>query len=972
MAAGTTPENPAVDANSGAATRPTSIAGPAVDATAEWGGPDLLDATAYRKDWNRQPGLPQPQKQSEEQRQPALQEQHRLALREQHQREHLRSTGGHCVTASDLGTPYPSRLSSRPSQATDAADAAAPPVAAMATREAAPGATPPYLASKRLEPSAPWRPASSIGELHSDPQQHRTQLEDSEIPALPLLGGRSSPAPMGCSSSVLASAAVVNETDDKCRKHPGNTSPVLGGGQPRAAAAAAAVEASLVGGTVAPGSGDLTTVAAVAKEISIQRPVETRQKLLDRHQKRDEHGGHPERQRKVQSPPLQQGKQVQRDRLGHCSTPSVGKGPQISQLPPDCHADRYGRSTAGPSTSGSVSAGAAIELAAEVLDDSAATAKATIGPSAEALVSTVTQKLSSLLATGPPGCSMGVRRRQQHLTQQQNQLRQQEAGQQHGHLRVQQRSIPLFPSPSNSRLQKQLRPTRDQHLHQQVLQEQRLEQRAFQQKLLKPPAAHMPVKTSCTLQQLHALELYRQQQRQQHQLFLQRLLAPTLPAPQTEHYATTRSESPTGLPLRMSPPSKKCQMHHQLLLLHEQQQRQIPPEKQLIEMQRTFFGVRLSEEAEAAAAYAAGAAAAAAASRPLCGNNIVAPFDRVLPPHQYQLVKQHQAISEVHQPEFCPLQQLQPIRGNSVKAVVSGGPAPPSEDILSPYGSHEEPNAHTPLPEGLPRTVSPACACPSPQPDGPVSGRRSPAGQQAAEASRRALLLRKNSQASLLNISGAASHIPELHRPQPPQQQALWETGGTSAVPLAAAAAAITASVLGQSKLEGRESSPTDLGSNSTNVTSDMSSASSVHSALTPHLLHPSRQTPFPLEQPGVDIEHPSGGAATVAERPPTPVRAERLRKRLEMLRDMGQLSRDTYPAAEVVSLISGARVEKDGPFPVYVLDKDWSLGCSALDPDWPQKMLQNTKEGIKLHSEINRLLALAKEVDLAQAKKGV
>ena len=62
--------------------------------------------------------------------------------------------------------------------------------------------------------------------------------------------------------------------------------------------------------------------------------------------------------------------------------------------------------------------------------------------------------------------------------------------------------------------------------------------------------------------------------------------------------------------------------------------------------------------------------------------------------------------------------------------------------------------------------------------------------------------------------------------------------------------------------------------------------------------------------------------------------------------------------------------MEKEGPFPVYVLDKDWTLGCSALDPDWPQKMLQNTKEGIKLHSEINRLLALAKEVDLAHTKE--
>ncbi|OEH75424.1 hypothetical protein cyc_04807 [Cyclospora cayetanensis] len=198
-------------------------------------------------------------------------------------------------------------------------------------------------------------------------------------------------------------------------------------------------------------------------------------------------------------------------------------------------------------------------------------------------------------------------------------------------------------------------------------------------------------------------------------------------------------------------------------------------------------------------------------------------------------------------------------------------------------------------------------------------GRWSPAEQQAANASRRAHLIRK------------------------------------------------TATASGKKRLAESTASPMELNSCSTNINSAASSVKGMKSALTPNLLQPARRQPLPLEQPLIyDV---SAEAVAPVERPSTPVRAELLRKRLEMLRTKGKLTKDTFPAAEVAEIVSGTRVEREGPFSVYVLDKDWSLGCSALDPEWPQRMLQNTKEGIKLHAEINKLLALAREVQIADTR---
>ncbi|XP_026193789.1 uncharacterized protein LOC34621284 [Cyclospora cayetanensis] len=380
-------------------------------------------------------------------------------------------------------------------------------------------------------------------------------------------------------------------------------------------------------------------------------------------------------------------------------------------------------------------------------------------------------------------------------------------------------------------------------------------------------------------------------------------------------YATTRLESPRRLQQRFLASVE----HRQLKQLKEQHQPALP-----VEPLRTSLGVRLSVEAEAAAKEAAGTAAAAAAARP-SGSSArgCSPSDTGTPKHIQQQV------------------QLQPVckPPSLVSAREDGMTATPKAERKKPTnsgGSHLEPAG-----------VS-------------SGGRWSPAEQQAANASRRAHLIRKSSPSSLLHICSAVA------QEQQPQQQACGKTGSTTDASLAVVAAqAATAS--GKKRLAESTASPMELNSCSTNINSAASSVKGMKSALTPNLLQPARRQPLPLEQPLIyDV---SAEAVAPVERPSTPVRAELLRKRLEMLRTKGKLTKDTFPAAEVAEIVSGTRVEREGPFSVYVLDKDWSLGCSALDPEWPQRMLQNTKEGIKLHAEINKLLALAREVQIADTR---
>ncbi|CDJ31678.1 uncharacterized protein EMH_0009900 [Eimeria mitis] len=854
----TEPANPPAEGKLETAARPVSLAGAAAAATDEWEGPDLLDIPASRKDWTRQLDLQQQRQQQEhsgKQHQPELHEQQQLTLEGQLQWEQMRATGGHCLSPSASVTQRPSAPPSMQPQTIAAENVAAPKAAALATSAAAPNAVPSRLASRLLEPSAASRPPSSINELQSNQnhQKQRRQLEDSELPVLPLLGGEFDAAPGRCGLLLPAAASVENEVDsDKLDEHRSNISPVRRGGQSSVTAAGAVVVASFVDAAALPVGHAATGRTAAAKEVNVQASEKTCQQQQD-HQQR------PEEQT------------------------------------------------------------------------------------------------------------------QQQPKQHQHQLKlQQNAGHYHEEQRVHNRSTPELLTPGSSQQQKQQQAKELQLHHQQVLKDQLIGQRGVPHSLEPsvPPLPVAEIQASCISQQLSACVPHQQQQ-QQYQLLLQRLQAHTPHASQSETYATTRSESPRRRQLHFAVPSKQHLLQQQLLLIQEQQQHPTPLAKQRIEMQRTLFGVHLSAEAEAVAATAAGAAAeaaAAAAARPFCGGNILPPSDHFVSLHRYQEAQQQHAASKTQQPEPCRPQQVQP----SCRSSVITASVETREDCCSPRGSPDAPCVDPAFPGGPTRTPSPMCNFPSPLQEGTPSGRRSPAGQQAAEASRRALLLRKNSQTSLLHICGAVNQDPQLQEPQPVQQQARWETGGTSAAPLAAAAAAATAvaaAALSQNKLECTGTSPADLSSNSTNVASDVSSANSMHSALTPHLLHPSRRIPFPLQQPGTETDPAPGGAATVTGRPPTPVRAERLRKRLERLREMGRLSRDTYPAAEVASIISGTRVEKEGPFPVYVLDKEWSLGCSALDPEWPQKMLQNTKEGIKLHSEINKLLALAKEVDLTQGK---
>lgn len=960
--------NSAAERKPGIPSRPVRRAGAAADATDEWEGPDLVNIQACRKDWHKQLTLHQHhlKKQSQGRQQPARQDQQQPALQEQLQREQQPSAAGHFWSSVASRTP---RSTVVPQHPATVASAAVPKAAAMATSAAVPKVVPSRLASRLAEPSVVSRPASSITEVQNTQKQqlHRRQLEDAGLRSLPQLGGGFGATHDKCVSSLPTPAAVEDGNDtEKRSRHPPNTPPAIcgSGSKAKAASAVSGVCTTSVDEYAAQASGAVAVREAAATDVNGQTSEETRQRQLDRQQQQQNESlgmAHAELQSKAHSPSQHQPQPVQLQRLHHSPTRAGKDKHQMPQLPPGCSEGPHtGAAGGSPSVAAAV---AAVELAAAMVGAAASTAADTVGPSAEALVSSVSQRLSFLLTTGT-NCSLRAPRRQQQ------QKRHHDAGLYDDQPRVQQRNTALLSEPSISPMQhQQQRQAHEQRMRQQVLQEQLLGQRPVQQSLLQrsvPPFPVTEMQASCMVQQLPACELDQHQQQQQRQRLLQRLQRPVPHISQTGVYATTRSESPRRLQRRLSAPSQQHQVQQQQLVLHEQQQRQVPKERQ-----RTFFGVHLSAEAEAAAANAAGAAAAAAAARPFCGGNIPPPFDAFDVAHQHQQVQQQQATLVAEQSEAYQLQKVQPLRRPcpcaDPAASTAADPAVPKQDwCCSPRASREV-SFWDPAPcDGPSRTPSSTCAFTPRQQEEAAPGRRSPAGQQAAEASRRALLLRKSSQASLLQICSAASHDQQVQQPHPVQLQARWGTEGAHALPIAAAAAAAS----GQNKLEGSETSPTDLCSNSTNVTSDVSSARSMQSALTPQLLHPLRRTPFPLQRLGAETEPERGIGAAVIERPPTPVRAERLRRRLERLRDIGQLSRDTYPAAEVASLISGARVEKEGPFPVYVLDKDWTLGCSALDPDWPQKMLQNTKEGIKLHSEINRLLALAKEVDLAHTKE--
>lgn len=487
-----------------------------------------------------------------------------------------------------------------------------------------------------------------------------------------------------------------------------------------------------------------------------------------------------------------------------------------------------------------------------------------------------------------------------------------------------------------------------------------------------------------------------------------------------------------------------------------QQQQNVQPQL-LVEKPRTFFGVHLSAEAEAAAANAAGAAAAAAEARPISRRSSSQPLFPVSVNGQQQ--QQQQDSPEVKLPEASRQQhvQRQPVSVNPVHEDPAGQRHDPCNNACAEGHSNRAVGASSTstletstqpfraldetlsgaselaLP-GTPKRASNGDSSavpmevpvetPTEEPTmSPVvasaiygngysvsacdknyltaaSGRLSPAGKQAAEASRRAMLLRKNSQASLIQICGAANQ--EQQQLQMPdrqlQQQARWETAGNHSVPLAAAAAAEASTTVPQQKQAAfHEAKPHEASSSSTHVCSGLSTASSSssisRSALTPQLPHPSRRAPFRLQQPttATDLvaagpfpslsispssssQTPSGAsgvagaigpAGAAAERPSTPVRAERLRKHLEQLKERGELRVDNFPAAEVAALIRNTKVEREGPFQVYVLDKEWKLGCSKLDKEWPLKMLQNTKEGIKLHREINKLIDIAKQIQL-------
>lgn len=788
------------------------------------------------------------------------------------------------------------------------------------------------------------------GELQDkkQPLKQRIHIEDVEPPVLPQLGANDAVAPRclqlpaaAATPVAVAAAATKGESDvgandPKCLDVQ-CSSPTLREGPGAAPSACALNTAGSISRSAAPpcnAASGLTAASVITPDSAAAPAAPTQMSLASngkqqenrQHQQQDQphHTRQPTRDGEQQQELQQQQPQTNQQHAPlsppTLDTPQVLQPPLVCRLPQSVSNSREARSP-----DAGVAAASAAQLAFAALDAAADN----IAPSAEAVVSSITQGLNALLTTGPASCALRSPRKQhqrQPLSLDKNQSR---AGQQQPLLQQQAQKQhqlpPLTPTKRSDSPMAALSPLR-RHMPQLPTQQGAEHQRQQPLSSFDPAHGHSLTQHQL-LQQRHLL----QPQSLQHSL-LSRVTSPAAQAKKQSQlqHILLQQRSFTGtctagmdashavLQQRFAAPTRKVQLKQQ----HQQPVTRLRP----------CFGVQLSAEAEAAASEAAGAAAAAAAARPYRSNSSSGSRCPSEASALNQHVRQDRKPLQLQQRQCCA-------PAEAASAETDSDPVAFGLIPQRPLGSQ-------------------------------LARRLSPAGQQAAKASRRALLLRKHSHSSLVQLVNAASEEEALDQKG---LQPSWEAAGlaagfvTAAANAAGATSATQASpedLAGQKLLGDVTLSPSDPASGSTRVHSGVSEANSnrKESALTPKLHQAPRRVPQPLQQSATE---PPGEAAAAAyhKRPSTPVRAERLRKRLETLRERGQLSKETFPAEEVAELVNGAKIVTEGPFQMYILDRDWTLGCNALHPEWPQKMLQNTKEGLKLHAEINRLLALAKEV---------